>query len=173
MPGLVCHEHTAHPPGEAELTVLTPRGRSLETCCLFHARKTDVAQMRHWVPTLFLCLCEVQNYPIHIGETPRQSCSRNSSFTTQPHRAGGKVITKPPCREGHWENSLRKGELSNKVLCQEDGRGMCSFQAHREKTVQKKNSTDSRNGGEIKKQKQSMINKNKNHSTEAILNILI
>lgn len=143
MPGLGClqgarsHEHTAHPPGEAGLTVLTPRGRNLETHCLSHASKTDVAQARHWVPTLFLCLCEVQNYPIPMGR-PLDKVVHVIPHSQLNHRAGVKDITKPLCREGHWENTPTQGELSNKVICQEDGRGMCNFQACREKIIQKK-----------------------------------
>ena len=67
-----------------------------------------------------------------------------------------------------------KDELSNKIICQEAGSGMCNFQTCTEKKKYKKvNSTESRNGGEINNQRQSMVNRNKNHVTEVISNMLI
>ena len=44
---------------------------------------------------------------------------------------------------------------------------------YRKKKYKKVNSTESRNGGEIKNQRQSMVNRNKNHVTEVISNMLI
>lgn len=79
--GQSCYARTGLPTGNQEpwtygpptrggwINCAHPRGRNLETCCLSHARKIDVAQARPWVSTLFLCLCEVQNYSVHMEET--------------------------------------------------------------------------------------------------------
>ena len=51
----------------------------------------------------------------------------------------------------------------------------CVISKHvqKKKKYKKVNSTESRNGGEIKNQRQSMVNRNKNHVTEVISNMLI
>lgn len=66
-----------------------------------------------------------------------------------------------------------KDELSNKIICQEAGSGMCNSQICKENKHKKINSTESRNGGETENQRQSMANRNKNHITGVISNILI
>lgn len=163
MPGLgSCvkpgsHEHTACPLGEAKLTPLTP-DRCLETRCLSKARKEMQAKKEspHPVPSIvvrFRTTPFTWRSPLDKGlhVIPVQS--------SESHRAGVKVATKPPCREEHLREHLHeRWERSSKIIQKKKIEVECVICKHAEKKKTKEiDSTNSKNGGEIKKQRQSMI----------------
>lgn len=79
--------------------------------------------------------------------------------SSEPHVAGAKGTTKPPYREGHLGEHPMKGELSGKIIRQtREVEGGISKHGER-KTNKKIDSTERRTGMEIKKQRQSVVNR--------------